>query len=234
MKNARGFEQGSQIGDEIWHGRFPGKWRLIANANRILTASPMKKNIFLSLGSLIVISLGLFACSTSRAGYESAPYTVVEKDGDVELRDYPQLTVARTAGKGTDADGAFMRLFRYIQGDNAGGAKIEMTTPVFMERGETSTEMSFVMPKTVAAGGAPAPKASEVTVSKRPAGRYAVLRFSGSRSQANEQEALGKLREWMKARDLKDSGAPTFAYFDPPWTPSPMRRNEVMLPIVVP
>jgi DNA gyrase inhibitor GyrI len=191
----------------------------------------MRKKVFVSVGSLIVVGLGLFACATSRAGYESAPFTVAEKDGDVELRDYPQLTVARTVGKGNDADGAFMRLFGYIQGNNAGGAKIEMTTPVFMERGEKSTEMSFVLPKAVAASGAPAPKAAEVAVSKRPAGRYAVLRFSGSRSQANEQEALGKLREWMKARALKEAGTPTFAYFDPPWTPSPMRHNEVMLPV---
>jgi DNA gyrase inhibitor GyrI len=192
----------------------------------------MRKRI-VSLGSMLVASLGLFACATSRAGYESAPFTVAEKDGDVELRDYPQLTVARTTGKGNEADGAFMRLFGYIQGNNAGGAKIEMTTPVFMERGEKTTEMSFVLPKTVAASGAPAPKAAEVAVSKRAAGRYAVLRFSGSRSQANEQEALGKLREWMKARTLKEAGTPTFAYFDPPWTPSPMRRNEVMLPVAV-
>lgn len=191
----------------------------------------MTKKVFLSIGSLIAAAIGLFGCATSRAGYESAPFTVVEKDGDVELRDYPELTVARTAGKGNEADGAFMRLFRYIQGDNTGGAKIEMTTPVFMERGEKSTEMSFVLPKTVSDSGAPAPKAAQVTVSKRPAGRYAVLRFSGSRSQSNEQEALTRLREWMTGRTLKQLGAPTFAYFDPPWTPSPMRRNEVMVPV---
>lgn len=192
----------------------------------------MKKKVFLSICSSVVVVFGLFACATSRSGYESAPYTVAEKDGAVELRDYPELTVARTAGKGEDADGGFRRLFRYIQGNNAGSAKIEMTTPVFMERGEKSTEMSFVLPKTVAASGAPAPKASDVSVSKRPAGRYVVLRFSGSRSPANDQEALGRLREWMKARDLKERGAPTFAYFDPPWTLGPMRRNEVMLPVV--
>jgi DNA gyrase inhibitor GyrI len=156
---------------------------------------------------------------------------VAEKDGDVELRNYPQLTVAQTAGTGADAEGAFMRLFRYIRGNNGDGAKIEMTTPLFMDRGEKSTEMSFVMPKAVAAIGAPAPKAAGVTVSKRSAGRYAVLRFTGSRSRQNEQGAVGKLREWMKARGVKESGVPTFAYFDPPWTPGPMRRNEVMLPV---
>jgi DNA gyrase inhibitor GyrI len=193
----------------------------------------MKKKVFLSVGSLVFVTLAFVACATSRAGYESPAYTVVEKDADVELRDYPELTVARTAGTGADANGAFMRLFRYIQGGNADGAKIEMTTPVFMEHGEKSTEMSFVMPKTVAAGGAPVPKASEVTLAKRPARRYAVLRFSGWRSQANDQDALGRLREWLKSRGLEEAGTPTFAYFDPPWTPGPMRRNEVMVPVPV-
>ena len=56
--------------------------------------------------------------------------------------------------------------------------------------------MSFVMPKAVVANGAPAPKAVEVAISKRSAGHYAVLRFSGSRSQANKYEALGgRLRD---------------------------------------
>jgi hypothetical protein len=43
----------------------------------------------------------------------------------------------------------------------------------------------------------------------------------------NEEEALGTLREWMKGRALKEMGTPTFARFDPPWTPSQVRRNEM-------
>jgi DNA gyrase inhibitor GyrI len=124
-----------------------------------------------------------------------------------------------------------MRLFRYIQGDNQGGAKIQMTTPVFMDRGEKATEMSFVLPKSVAASGAPAPKAADVAVAKRPAGRYAVLRFSGLGTHANEEAALKRLRSWMTGKGLKESGKPTFAYFDPPWTFSPLRRNEVMIAV---
>lgn len=191
----------------------------------------MKSKSLLIFGIAAVAGLGLLACATSRAGYESAPYVTAEKDGDFEVRDYPALTVARTSGRGEDADGAFGRLFRYIQGENAAGAKIEMTTPVFMEHRDSATEMSFVIPAQVAAEGAPMPRAATVTVANRAGGRYAVLRYRGARSQANENAALGRLRDWLKAKGLAEAGAPTYAYFDPPWTPPGMRRNEVMVPL---
>jgi len=189
----------------------------------------MKMKTLVCLGLLFFATVGFFGCAKSRAKYESAPYVTVEKDGAFEVRDYPELALVRTSGKGEDADGAFMRLFRYIGGSNEGGAKIEMTTPVFMDRGDKETEMSFVLPKAVAAAGAPLPKGQGVSLSKRPAGRYAVMEFSGYRSAKREAEATAKLQAWMKAKGLKESGKPGFAYFDPPWTLGPFRRNEVLI-----
>ena len=89
--------------------------------------------------------------------------------------------------------------------------------------------MSFVVPEKVAGAGAPAPAAADVKIESIPAGRFAVLRFTGAQSAAKEQAALAELRAWMAAEKLEASGEPVFAYFDPPWTPGPMRRNEVML-----
>ena len=88
--------------------------------------------------------------------------------------------------------------------------------------------MSFVLPQSVAAK-APAATANEVKVTKRPAAKYAVFRYTGRRSEKNEKASLERLREWMKSKGLKETGAPTCAYFDPPWTIGPFRRNEVML-----
>jgi hypothetical protein len=62
-----------------------------------------------------------------------------------------------------------------------------------------------------------------------PAGRFAVLRFSGGRSAGREKEYLGRLKAWMSGQGLKTSESPIFGYFDPPWTPTFFRRNEVML-----
>jgi len=75
----------------------------------------------------------------------------------------------------------------------------------------------------------PRPKDSQVRVCEIPAGRFAVLRFRGGRNGENEAESLAKLRAWTKAEGLKELSPPVFAYFDPPWTPAFLRRNEVML-----
>jgi hypothetical protein len=40
---------------------------------------------------------------------------------------------------------------------------------------------------------------------------------------------LSKLRAWVDKRRLEVEGDPMFGYYDPPWIPPFMRRNEVML-----
>lgn len=186
--------------------------------------------IFLILAGLVAVGLLVAACATSRAGYESARYTVNRTAGKVEVRDYPELKVASTSSVSNNGrDSKFMRLFGYISGKNEREEKIAMTTPVFMAREGAEEKMSFVVPEKIAAAGAPAPQSAEVKLERLPAGRYAVLRFNGGQSKAKEQAALTELRAWLAAEKLEAVGEPMFAYFDPPWTPGPMRRNEVML-----
>ena len=36
-------------------------------------------------------------------------------------------------------------------------------------------------------------------------------------------------RAWLTAQKLTSVGEPFFAYYDPPWTLIPFRRNEVLL-----
>jgi len=182
----------------------------------------------------VVIVITFAACQTTRAGYESAPYKVVRSDGKFEVRDYPALTVVETpmaAGGRDGSDGSFMRLFRFITGANEAQQKISMTTPVFMSGSESNATMAFVLPSKFRADTAPKPSDGSVTVRELPAGRFAVLRFSGGRNGKNEAAALESLRAWMKQEGLKESSAPIYGYFDPPWTPAFLRRNEVMLRI---
>jgi hypothetical protein len=122
-----------------------------------------------------------------------------------------------------------MRLFGYISGGNEADQKIAMTAPVLMKNEAGQSGMSFILPRDVAAGKVPVPKDSAVTMDDLPAGHFAVYRFSGGRNQANEEEALGKLRAWVDTRRLEVEVEPLFAYYDPPWIPTFLRRNEVML-----
>jgi hypothetical protein len=176
----------------------------------------------------------LAGCQATRAGYESAPYTVVRTDGKIELRDYPALTVVETPmADANGGDGGFRRLFRFITGANEAQQKIAMTTPVFMEGGPSGPTMAFVLPAKLKTADVPKPADGTVTVRELAAGRFAVLRYSGSRNTKNEAEALARLQGWLELERLTAQTGPVFGYFDPPWTPSFLRRNEVMLRTVV-
>ena len=179
----------------------------------------------------VVVVVVLVGCRTSRAGYESAPCQVVRSSGKFELRDYPALTVVETsmARTGNNADGSFMRLFRFITGGNDAKQKIAMTTPVFMSGSDTNATMAFVLPAKLSAGEVPKPTDEALTVRELPAGRFAMLRFRGGRNAKNEAESLAKLKAWMEKQGLSVLSPPVYGYFEPPWTPPFLRRNEVML-----
>ncbi|MDZ4849897.1 MAG: heme-binding protein [Pirellulaceae bacterium] len=199
----------------------------------------MRKRIvyFASVAVLVVIGV-IVLKETTRAGYESAEYKVVESDGQFEVREYPDLMLVATSTK-IDAqgrDGSFMKLFSYISGANEPEQKISMTTPVFMENNKADSEvqMGFVMPKEVAARGVPTPTGPDVDVRKRAGGRFAVLRFPGRLDAKLAKESEAKLRAWMKTKGLEadesaDARGVETASYDPPFTPGPLRRNEVLI-----
>jgi len=167
------------------------------------------------------------------AGF-TAGYSIVRTAGRFELRDYPALTVVETpmATSGQAADGSFNRLLRFISGQNQAQQKISMTTPVFMSGTATNRAMAFVLPAQLKPAQVPAPTDPAVSVRALPAQRFAVFQFSGSRTSANESAALAQLQEWLAAQSLPTNSTPIYAYFDPPWTPAFLRRNEVMLPVL--
>jgi len=180
---------------------------------------------------LIAGALILVGCQATRAGYESAPYKAVRSDGKFQVRDYPALTVVETpmGGSRSGDDGSFMRLFRFITGSNEAKEKISMTTPVFMSGSDSNATMAFVMPAKLGGSQVPKPTDGSVKVRELEPGRFAVLRFSGGRNAKNESETLARLKAWMEAQGYRTVSAPIYGYFDPPWTPSFLRRNEVML-----
>ncbi len=191
-------------------------WRIMSMSTSFLRLSTLA-----AAASFYAVAPAAFS-----ADYETAPYEVIRTDGEYEVRDYPALTVVKTESSGKNRDGAFMKLFRFIDGGNAASQKIAMTTPVFME----GKDMLFVMPK-AASAATPAPKGTDVRVATKPAARYAVFRYAGWSSAKNEAAALERIQAWVKASGLKTAGEPEHAYYNPPWTPGPMRRNEVLVPV---
>jgi len=108
---------------------------------------------------------------------------------------------------------------------------VAMTTPVFMqpEEGQTSAQMGFVMPKKIAADQAPQPLGTDVQIRERRGGRFAVIRFAGRLNRNSIAQAEERLRSWMAAEGFDGEETAESAGYDPPWTPGPLRRNEVLV-----
>ena len=181
--------------------------------------------------TLIVAAGAFWLVSTSRAASETPEYKVVRTDGKFEIRDYPALTVATTPMSADGMNGGFGQLFRFITGSNEAAEKIEMTAPVLINTAKDKRTMSFIMPKKTVEKGVPKPAGDAVTLGKLEAARFAVFRFSGGRTSGNEVAALEKLKKWLDAQKIAGQGEPVFAYYDPPWTLTFLRRNEVMIRI---
>jgi len=196
-----------------------------------LTSHPMKRPkmpILLLVG--LPVALGVFLLiNTSRAATETPEYKVIRTDGKFQIRDYPALIIATTPMEDQGMNGSFGQLFRFISGNNEGAEKISMTSPVLIDNAKDQRTMSFIMSKKAVEKGVPKPLGDKVALGKVAAARFAVLRFGGGRTPANEQAAIEKLRGWLGAQKITGKGDPRFAYYDPPWTPVFMRRNEVLI-----
>ncbi|MGB8169274.1 MAG: heme-binding protein [Chthoniobacteraceae bacterium] len=186
----------------------------------------------IAIAIVVSTALGAFwLVSTSRAATETPDYKVIRTEGKFEIRDYPALTVATTPMGDGNMDGGFGQLFRFITGKNEAAEKIAMTAPVLIETAKDRKTMSFIMPAKAVEKGVPKPAGESVTLEKIAAARYAVLRFDGGRSAGNEKSAIEKLNAWLDGKKFSRKSEPIFAYYDPPWTPTFLRRNEVMVRI---
>ncbi len=191
-----------------------------------------RKTLPILIAIVLPVGVAIFwLISTSRAATETTEYKLIRKDGDLEIREYPTLIVATTPMSDGEMNGSFGQLFRFITGTNAQSEKIAMTTPVLIDTAKGKRTMSFVMPKKAVEKGVPQPSGESVSLGKIAAARFAVLRFGGGRTAEHEEKAAGKLKAWLKARKIAVKGEPIFAYYDPPWTPVFLRRNEVMIQI---
>jgi hypothetical protein len=181
---------------------------------------------------------------------EEPEYRVVLEDGAFELRDYAAQIVAETVVEGAmeDAGGrAFRMLFGYIDGANTTRDKIEMTSPVTQtERSrkiamtapvgqqsapEGGWAVTFAMPAEYTMDTLPLPTDPKVRLREIPPFRAAVIRYSGTWSEANFRKHLAELQDWMTSEQLKVGGAPVWARYNAPFTPWFLRRNEILIPV---
>lgn len=88
------------------------------------------------------------------------------------------------------------------------------------------------MPSQYALADLPKPADAQVRLATEPAKRRAAVRFSGVADDELIASQEAALVAWMENRGLTPSGPPTYAYYNDPFTPGFLRRNEVMFDLV--
>jgi hypothetical protein len=179
---------------------------------------------------------------------EQPKYQVVEKHDNIEIRDYGPVIVAETEVAG-ERDKAISEGFRtiaaYIFGSNSsaqkvamtapvtqqGGEKIAMTAPVTQQGGGHVWRVRFVMPANYTMESLPKPNNPAVKLKEIAGRRLAVIQFSGLANENSLKRHTGELNSFISAKNFQVLSAPTFAFYNPPWTLPFLRRNEVMVEI---
>jgi len=198
----------------------------------------------------IFLLLSLFClCSCATVGIEKAKYTMLEKEGKFEIRQYPSHIIAETiveAGFDNAGNIAFRKLFDYISGQNrskesiamtapvnqkGSSEKIAMTAPVNQQKSEDRWAVSFIMPSKYTMETLPQPLDLDVTLKEIPPRKMAALRYSGTWSRKRYEAKKLLLEQFVNNKGLQVVGEAVFARYDPPFQLWFLRRNEVLIPV---
>jgi len=207
--------------------------------NRNLSATILRHLLWFTLAAMPLSSHAI----------EEPDYEVIRKLGNVEVRQYAPYVVAEVVLNATaDEAGnrAFPILAGYIFGKNKGEKKFAMTAPVTQTAVPMKMDMTapvtqsavaggmrvqFVLPKGVTLESAPEPLDPRVQLRLVPAGQWAAIRYSGTWSQANDDEHLALLKATLDEAGVATQGEPVLARYNAPFTPWFLRRNEIWLAV---
>ena len=173
--------------------------------------------------------------------FVTEPVPAILQNENVEIRRYESVLIASVkvqAASWRDASSlAFRPLANYIFGANGTNEKIGMTTPVTTHQVTTDQgpmwEVRFFMPERYSMANLPDPQSPYITLDEAQAKRFAVIRFSGAVRQnegvTNFANHERQLRHALEKANMPAQGVAHYAVYDGPWTPSFMRRNEVLI-----
>ncbi|KAL8094246.1 heme-binding-like protein At3g10130, chloroplastic [Apium graveolens] len=191
---------------------------------------------------------------------ETPKYEVLKSTTNYEIRKYLPNVVAQVKYTPSqfngDKDGGFKLLANYIGvfGNPLNKApqkiamttpvitklsseKIQMTTPVVTKSsgGEGDDEeivMQFILPsKYTKAEEVPEPVDERVVIREEGEKKYGVVKFGGTATEEVVEEKVGKLKECLEKDGVKVVGEYLLGRFNPTWTLSRFKTNELMIPV---
>ncbi len=200
------------------------------------------------------LAVGSLASKSHARDIEIPRYEVVSVHEDFEVRRYASRLVAQVevVGKSKDATNAGFRILAdYIFGNNTTRDAIAMTAPVDRQAASEAIAMTapvgrqqaqaedrwvvtFTMPREYTDETLPRPNDERVKIRRIPVSHVAAVKFSGAPGEGWVERKMTSLEEAVRTEGLQTAGRPaTYARYDPPWTLPFLRRNEILLDLVV-
>ena len=179
-----------------------------------------KYNFFLVLILIPIISM---------SQYETQEYKLISYIDEIEIRYYPSSIMAKYIDD-ENINRGFNYLFRYISGGNDLSKKINMTTPVHMERGEKKSSMEFVLPREFNFKNVPKPINSKVEVYEAKNLFYASISYSGYTNPSKEEIIIKKIKSKLIEQNIQIIGQEKILVYNSPYKFF-NRKNEIIIPI---
>jgi hypothetical protein len=194
----------------------------------------MKKTMWIPITITAIVGISLLIYSFKRSDIETPDYKIVKTLGDVEIREYPKMIVAKTSLPSNSFENSGSNGFRtiagYIFGGNQGNQKIAMTSPVVMNMGDSAT-MYFVMPKQYQKEQLPTPNSPNVRIVEEAPKTLAVIKYGGFSSDKDIKRYCKKLEDTLTQNHIQWKGGFMYMGYNAPWDVV-NRRNEVAVELV--
>ena len=207
--------------------------------------------IFLIIAALIVIPYWLNQKTPQPS------FTLIQKDGSIELRQYDNMLVATTYvndNRSSAINTGFKRLAGYIfgrhkaadQGNipmtapviqkkkaNQQPSNISMTAPVIQSRADNSAntdnqwEVAFVMPQKFNKENIPQPIDKNISLTTKKPQQYLTIQFTGLINSKKLARKANQLKQYAQQHKINITGEPIMAFYDPPWIFPWLKRHEI-------
>jgi len=201
----------------------------------------------------VLLLLGITFSSFATA-IEKPEYEVILVDGALEYRRYESYIIAETKILAVEnwkdaSNEGFRRLFDYISGDNNGEEKIAMTAPVQQSKLQAEEvqfsqaepladgsgwKVGFMLPSSYSMTDAPVPEDKRIELRVVPKKLVAAIRYSGRWTTRNFDKHESRLMLALAEQGIEVLGLPETAFYNPPFVPPFMRRNEILVEVASP
>ena len=161
-------------------------------------------------------------------------FILVEKHGDIEVREYSEYVIAKTSISQGDMElnnNMFRTLAGYIFGGNNKSQSIPMTAPVITKNDESSYDMIFFMLDANKPEDLPLPNSRNVSIEMMDLGKTISITFGMWATDSRVKYYKKKLDKHIKDNNIQIKSHLMVAQYNSPWAMPPFRKNELIYKI---